>query len=105
MVGTVVIVVAGGSGRRMGSAVPKQFLSVGGRSLLDRTLSSVSASSRVDAIVLALPAEAAPETSDAYRGLPKVIAVVKGGAERHDSVRNALAAVPPEASIILVHDA
>ncbi len=104
-VGTVVIVVAGGSGRRMGGDIPKQFLSVGGRSLLDRTLSSVSTSSRVDAIVLALPAEAAPETGDAYRGLPKVIAVVKGGAERHDSVRNALAAVPPEASIILVHDA
>jgi 2-C-methyl-D-erythritol 4-phosphate cytidylyltransferase/2-C-methyl-D-erythritol 2,4-cyclodiphosphate synthase len=104
-VGTVVIVVAGGSGRRMGAPVPKQFLSVGGRSLLDRTLSSVSASSSVDAIVLALPADAAPETVDAYRGLPKVIAVVGGGAERHDSVRNALASVPSEASIILVHDA
>ena len=104
-VGTVVIVVAGGTGRRMGAAVPKQFLSIGGRSLLDRTLSSVSASSRVDAIVLALPADAAPETCEAYRGFPKVIAVVKGGAERHDSVRNALAAVPKETSIILVHDA
>jgi 2-C-methyl-D-erythritol 2,4-cyclodiphosphate synthase/2-C-methyl-D-erythritol 4-phosphate cytidylyltransferase len=89
----------------MGSVVPKQFLSVGGRSLLDRTLSSVSAASRVDAIVLALPADAAPEAGEAYRGFPKVIAVVKGGAERHDSVRNALAAVPKEASIILVHDA
>lgn len=89
----------------MGAAVPKQFLSVGGRSLLDRTLSSAVAASRVDAIVLALPADAVPETVDAYRGFPKVIAIVKGGAERHDSVRNALAAVPPEASIILVHDA
>ncbi|HEX7518799.1 MAG TPA: 2-C-methyl-D-erythritol 4-phosphate cytidylyltransferase, partial [Candidatus Deferrimicrobium sp.] len=68
MVGTVVIVVAGGTGRRMGAVVPKQFLSVGGRSLLDRTLSSVSASSRVDAIVLALPADAAPESCEAYRG-------------------------------------
>ena len=84
MVGTVVIVVAGGTGRRMGSVVPKQFLSVGGRSLLDRTLTAVSASSRADAIVLALPADAAPETAEAYRGFPKVIAVVKGGAERHD---------------------
>ncbi|MFZ2225007.1 MAG: 2-C-methyl-D-erythritol 4-phosphate cytidylyltransferase [Candidatus Deferrimicrobium sp.] len=105
MIGTVVIVVAGGTGRRMGAAVPKQFLSVGGRSLLDRTLFSVSSSSSVDAIVLALPADAAPEAGEAYRGFPKVIAVVKGGVERHDSVRNALAAVPPEASVILVHDA
>ena len=105
MVGTVVIVVAGGTGRRMGASVPKQFLPLGGRSLLDRTLSSVSICSGVDAIVLALPADAAPETGDAYRGFPKVIAVVKGGAERHDSVRNALAAVPEDASVILVHDA
>ena len=89
----------------MGGVVPKQFLSVGGRSLLDRTLTSVSASSRVDAIVIALPADAAPEAGEAYRGFPKVIAVVKGGAERHDSVRNALAVVPKDASIILVHDA
>ena len=105
MVGTVVIVVAGGTGRRMGAVVPKQFLSVGGRSLLDRALSSVSASSRVDAIVLALPADASPEACEAYRGFPKVIAVVQGGAERQDSVRNALAAVPKETSVILVHDA
>ena len=89
----------------MGGVVPKQFLSVGGRSLLDRTLASVSASSRVDAIVIALPADAAPEAGEAYRKFPKVIAVVKGGAERHDSVRNALAVVPKDASIILVHDA
>ena len=85
--------------------MPKQFLSVGGRSLLDRTLSAVSSSRSVDAIVLALPADAAPDAGDAYRGFPKVIAVVKGGEERHDSVRNALAAVPEEASVILVHDA
>jgi 2-C-methyl-D-erythritol 4-phosphate cytidylyltransferase/2-C-methyl-D-erythritol 2,4-cyclodiphosphate synthase len=89
----------------MGGVVPKQFLSVGGRSLLDRTLASVSASSRVDAIVIALPADAAPEAGEAYRGFPKVIAVIKGGAERHDSVRNALAVVPKDASIVLVHDA
>ena len=89
----------------MGGVVPKQFLSVGGRSLLDRTLTSVSASTRVDAIVIALPADAATEAGEAYRGFPKVIAVIKGGAERHDSVRNALAVVPKDASIILVHDA
>ncbi len=55
----------------MGAVVPKQFLPVGGRSLLDRTLSSVSASSRVDAIVIALPADAAPEAGEAYRRIPE----------------------------------
>ena len=89
----------------MGAVVPKQFLSVGGRSLLDRTLSSVSASSSIDAIVLVLPADSPPESKEAYRKFPKVISVVDGGAERRDSVRNALDVVPPETSILLVHDA
>ncbi|GAB4228824.1 MAG: bifunctional 2-C-methyl-D-erythritol 4-phosphate cytidylyltransferase/2-C-methyl-D-erythritol 2,4-cyclodiphosphate synthase [Deltaproteobacteria bacterium] len=105
MVEAVVIVVAGGTGRRMGSAVPKQFLSVGGRPLLDRTLSSISAASRVDAVVLVLPAGTPPESMDAYRKFPKVIAVVGGGEQRQDSVRNGLAAVPEEARVVLVHDA
>ena len=105
MIESVVIVVAGGTGRRMGSGVPKQFLSLGGCSLLDRTLSTVSAASRVAAVVLALPPGTPTETMEAYRGFPKVISVVGGGARRQDSVRNALAAVPEDARVILVHDA
>jgi len=102
---TVAIIVAGGAGRRMGGCVPKQFLSLGGRSLLDRTLSTAASASCVDAIVLALPQDVPPEAREAYRGLPKVISVVEGGAERQDSVHSALAAVPAEAEVILVHDA
>ncbi len=89
----------------MGGAVPKQFLSLGGRSILDRTLSAFIGSPRVDGIVLALPPSAPDESKASYRSVTKVLAVVDGGAERPDSVRNALAAVPPDAEIILVHDA
>ena len=102
---TVAIIVAGGAGRRMGTDVPKQFLPVCGRSLLDRTLSTAAAAPCVDAIVLVLPAGAPAETREAYRGLPKVAAVVAGGAERQDSVRNGLGAVPADADVVLVHDA
>lgn len=102
---TVAIIVAGGAGRRMGGAVPKQFLALAGRPILDRTLSAVAAAGCVDAIVLALPAGTPAELREAYRDLPKVSAVVDGGAERRDSVRNALRAVPPDAEIVLVHDA
>lgn len=105
MIESVAIVVAGGAGRRMGSGVPKQFLPLGGCSLLDRTLSTISAASRVEAVVLALPPETPPETMEAYRGFTKVISVVGGGARRQDSVRNALEAVPEDARVILVHDA
>lgn len=105
MPGTIVIVVAGGAGRRIGASVPKQFLPLAGRSLLDRTLSSASSSPDVDGIVLALPPDTPEEVKESYRRFPKMAAVADGGAERQDSVRNALEAVPKEACIILVHDA
>ncbi len=89
----------------MGGAVPKQFLALGGRTILDRTLSAFIGSPRVDGIVLALPPSMPDDAKAAYRSVTKVIAVVDGGAERPDSVRNALAAVPAAAEVILVHDA
>ncbi len=101
----VAIIVAGGSGTRMGGAVPKQFLALAGRTILDRTLSAFVGSGLVDGIVLALPPSAPDDARASYRSLPKMIAVVDGGAERPDSVRNALAAVPADAEIVLVHDA
>lgn len=101
----VAIIVAGGTGTRMGGAVPKQFLALGGRTILDRTLSSFAGCARVDGIVIALPPSSPDEIKASYRAVTKVLAVVDGGPERSDSVRNALAAVPPDAEIVLVHDA
>lgn len=89
----------------MGASVPKQFLPLAGRPLLDRTLSSASSSPDVDGIVLALPPGTPEEVKESYRRFPKMIAVADGGARRQDSVRNALGAVPKEAGVILVHDA
>lgn len=105
MTRVVTIVVAGGSGRRMGGEMPKQFLLLGGRSILDRSVFAAAACPAVDGIVLALPFPSPPGLKETYRGAAKVIAVVEGGEERQDSVRNALEAVPAEAEIILVHDA
>jgi 2-C-methyl-D-erythritol 4-phosphate cytidylyltransferase/2-C-methyl-D-erythritol 2,4-cyclodiphosphate synthase len=101
----VAIVVAGGTGKRMGGEVPKQFLPLGGRPILERTLSALAASPEIDGILLALPQGLPGEVRDYFMGLPKVQGVVDGGPERQDSVRNALAAVPEETDIILVHDA
>jgi 2-C-methyl-D-erythritol 4-phosphate cytidylyltransferase/2-C-methyl-D-erythritol 2,4-cyclodiphosphate synthase len=105
MTRVVAIIVAGGDGRRMGGDLPKQFLPLGGRPLLDRTLSAIVASARVDGIVLVLPPTFPEEGKKSYRSVEKVLAVVDGGEQRQDSVRNALTAVPEEAEIILVHDA
>ena len=89
----------------MGSAVPKQFLPLAGRPLLDWTLSAVSSVSDVDGIVIALPPDTEEDLKKTYRKYPKVLSVVDGGSQRQDSVRNALSEVPSSARVILVHDA
>jgi 2-C-methyl-D-erythritol 4-phosphate cytidylyltransferase/2-C-methyl-D-erythritol 2,4-cyclodiphosphate synthase len=105
MIRIVAIILAAGDGKRMGGDLPKQFLPLAGRPLLDRSLSAFTGSHRIDGVVLALPSSLSDEVKESYQHVAKVIAVVDGGAKRQDSVRNALAAVPEETEIILVHDA
>ncbi len=92
---TWTIVVAAGRGSRFGGA--KQYETVAGRRVLDW---SVAAARSVSAgIVLVVP----PKASLADE--PSVDCTVAGGATRSSSVRAGLAAVPREASVVLVHDA
>jgi 2-C-methyl-D-erythritol 4-phosphate cytidylyltransferase len=88
------IVVAGGTGTRFGTA--KQFESIGGARLVDRAV-EVTATA-CDEVVVVLP--------DAYPwDGSSVAAAVVGGATRSASVRAGLTAVPPSATIVVVHDA
>lgn len=101
----VAIVVAGGGGKRMGEGIPKQFLALAGRPVLDRTLEAFAASPCVEGVVLVLPRLLSGDVKESYRMRPKILSVVDGGSERQESVRNALAAVSSDADVILVHDA
>ncbi len=93
------VVVAAGSGRRFGAA--KQYESLGGRRVLDWALDAARALVRSvdDGIVLVVPPERA---GDVEMGVDTVVA---GGATRSASVRAGLAAVPENASVVVVHDA
>jgi 2-C-methyl-D-erythritol 4-phosphate cytidylyltransferase len=91
---TSAIVVAGGRGDRFGS--PKQFASVAGARLVDHAVASAAAVCHEVVVVL-------PEGT-AWDGAPVQAAVV-GGASRSESVRAGLAAIQPEADIVVVHDA
>jgi 2-C-methyl-D-erythritol 4-phosphate cytidylyltransferase len=84
------IVVAAGSSQRFGR--PKQYESVGAHRVID--LSVATARRTSDGVVLVVP----HDDVEAERG-------IAGGATRSESVRNGLAAVPAEATIICVHDA
>ena len=98
------IIAAGGSGRRLGSAVPKQLLEIGGRTLLQRSIDAFRSHPEVTSVIVAVPADllAAPPR---LAGRLRDVRLVAGGERRQDSVANAFAAVGADAEIVLVHDA
>lgn len=101
------IIVAGGKGLRMGGEVPKQFLPIGGKPVLMRTIEAfVSAYDEME-VILVLPAEQHgywEQLCQEYSfNIPVRIAC--GGETRFHSVKNGLAAIPQTATgVVGVHD-
>jgi len=88
----------------MGGPVPKQFLDIGGRPLLDYSVEAFLASPRVSSLVIAVPAAALDGVRAALPADAR-IAVVAGGARRQDSVAAAFAQVDARTDVVLIHDA
>ena len=99
------IIAAGGRGQRFGGAQPKQFLSVGGRPLLEWSVAAFLAHPAIDEIVVALPESLALDPPAYLRGTAKPLRVVAGGARRQDSVALAFQAIEGPSEIVVVHDA
>ena len=99
------IIVAGGSGKRMGAAVPKQFLLLKGRPLLCWTIEAFQRFDPAMPIVLVLPGDQIPIWGalciNFHFDVPHQ--VVAGGEERFHSVRNGLACVTHD-GLVAVHD-
>lgn len=108
------VVTAAGSGKRMGAPVPKQFLKLNNKTILEETVGKFRRVDKIDRVVIVVPADyeaycralfsADPGTEDAP-GAPDVIA---GGAERQDSVCAALDTLAGSGfsgeDIVLIHD-
>jgi 2-C-methyl-D-erythritol 4-phosphate cytidylyltransferase len=101
------LLVAAGSGERLGGERPKAFVGLGELPLLAEPLRRLDESGWVDAIVVAVPRDWEEPAILLAEELAatKVVAVVPGGATRAESVRAALAEVPADALVVLVHDA
>ncbi|MFP7722753.1 2-C-methyl-D-erythritol 4-phosphate cytidylyltransferase [Lysobacter sp. A3-1-A15] len=101
------VVPAAGRGTRFGGDVPKQYLEVAGRSLLEHALHALLSHPRVDGAVVALAADDARWPGwTALEGKP--VLRCEGGCERADSVLAGLHALPvpvPADALVLVHDA
>ena len=100
------VIVAGGSGTRMGSSVPKQFLEILGKPVLSYTLESCLNCGVDCSIILVVPVEheLLAKSIVATSSKPSNVQVVHGGATRFESMKNGLSFVPNDA-IVWVHDA
>ena len=102
-----VVVPAAGVGRRMGSAVPKQYLELDGRPVIDHTIERLLLHPSVDGAYVAISAEDGWWKDTEFAVHPDLV-VVPGGAERCYSVLNALEVLAGRAADndwVLVHDA
>jgi 2-C-methyl-D-erythritol 4-phosphate cytidylyltransferase len=102
----IAIIVAGGTGQRMGSVVPKQFLEIQGKPILLHTIDQFVAAFSDIQLVVVLPEGYIQEGQEllSKNGFTKNIVFVPGGDTRFQSVKNGLAQVK-ELAIVFVHDA
>ena len=99
------IIAAGGRGQRVGGVTPKQVRSIGGRTLLERSLEPFDASERIDEIIVVLPADLMSPLPEGLARVRTPLRTVSGGDRRQDSVAAGLDAVAATSDIVVVHDA
>lgn len=103
----IAIIAAAGTGSRMASDRPKQFLQLAGTPIIFHTLKPFDLCDSIHEVIVVLPAEEAAEflAQAGKRGLRKLARVVPGGATRAESVKRGLQAIrSATAEIVAVHD-
>ena len=108
----VAVVLGGGTGQRIGAALPKQLLRLGGRTLLEHCVAAFEQAPGVDEILVVMAGDYVVQVRAmlADGGYRKVTGVIPGGVARPDSTRVALAAIAavagdPAGCGVLLHDA
>ncbi|MDW5329346.1 bifunctional cytidylyltransferase/SDR family oxidoreductase [Plantactinospora sp. KLBMP9567] len=104
---TVAVVLAGGTGTRVGLGIPKQLLKIAGKPILEHTITVFESAPEIDEIIVLM----APGFLDEARqivdkaGFRKVSQVIEGGDTRNATTRLALTAIGPDDCNVLFHDA
>jgi 2-C-methyl-D-erythritol 4-phosphate cytidylyltransferase/2-C-methyl-D-erythritol 2,4-cyclodiphosphate synthase len=105
---TIVIIPAGGAGKRLKSHIAKQYLLLDSVPVLVHTLKVFQNSKEIDEIIIALPLDdlvyIRQELIEKYE-LTKVVNIVAGGNDRQDSVKNCLMAIEGKCDLVVIHDA
>lgn len=111
----IALIAAAGQGTRLGAEVPKAYVELRGRTLLERSVRALLASGVVDEVIVLVSPDMEPEAAriigridtagarSATNAAP--IRLVHGGSERADSVWAGLQAIPDDDAVVLIHDA
>jgi 2-C-methyl-D-erythritol 4-phosphate cytidylyltransferase len=102
-----VVIAAGGKGVRMGSQLPKQFLRIHGRTVIEHVIARFERIGEISEIVVVVPARYCDRVLKLVRGNGprKMTTVVPGGRERQDSVWKGMQGFRAQPGIVLIHDA
>jgi len=102
----IALIAAAGQGTRLGAEVPKAYVELRGRTLLERSVRALLASGVVDEVIVLVSPDM---ESEAARIIGRIdaapIRLVHGGSERADSVWAGLQAIPDDDAVVLIHDA
>lgn len=105
----IAVILAGGTGSRMGTQKPKQFLPIDGRMVIERAVDAFDSHNAIDEVAIVIHPDWREEMEKvvARNGWRKVTKVIDGGAERYLSTLNALMAYidEPDDTNLLLHDA
>jgi ribitol-5-phosphate 2-dehydrogenase (NADP+) / D-ribitol-5-phosphate cytidylyltransferase len=104
---TVAVVLAGGTGERFGTGVPKQLLPFAGRPLIAHSVAAFDDSPAVDSVLVVIAAGHADQAREVLAGgeYRKLAGIIAGGASRVGSTRCAIEALGREECDVLFHDA
>lgn len=99
------IILAGGSGSRMGEEVTKQKITLCGSSVLRRSVRAFSESNEVDSIVVVCREDEVDWAKEELADILKIQSVVSGGKTRAESAFKGFSAIPEESNFVAIHDA
>ena len=104
---TVAVVLAGGTGERFGTSVPKQLLPLAGRPLIEHSVAAFDEAPGVDAVLVVMAASHAGQVREvlAAGGYRKLAGVIPGGPTRVESTRRAIESLGAGECDVLFHDA
>ncbi len=107
--GVGVVMVAAGSGTRLGAQVPKAYVTIAGRTLLSYAVERVAQVPGLRSLAVVVPAEGMPGGSlwDPQVGRRGIVGMSfsAGGEQRSDSVRIGLTRIASSCDVVLIHDA